>query len=73
VAYLLHLLGNSKSAQTNIETALGAALLIGAGAMVLRFILDRTSGQQRLARLGDIVPRPAATVIIGVIGGLMSA
>src|SRR5262249_19229432 len=70
-AYLLHLMGNSKSAQTHIETALGAALLIGAGAMVLRFALDRTSGQQRLARLGDIVPRPAATVAIGVIGGLI--
>jgi uncharacterized membrane protein YfcA len=70
-AYLLHVMGNSKSAQTNIETALGAALLVGAMAMVLRFVLDRTSGEQRLARLGDIVPRPAATVIIGVIGGLI--
>ena len=36
-AYLLHLLGNSKSAQANIEKALGAALLIGASAMVLRY------------------------------------
>ncbi len=70
-AYLLHLLGNSKSATTNIETALGAALLVGAAAMVLRFALDRATGQKRQARLGDVVARPAATVLIGVIGGLI--
>src|SRR6201982_39620 len=40
-AYLLHLIGNTKSAQSSIEKALGAALLIGAGAMVLRYVLDR--------------------------------
>src|SRR5271168_5081634 len=38
-AYLLHLMGNSKAAQKNIELALGAALLLGASAMVLRYIL----------------------------------
>ena len=70
-AYLLHVLGNSKSAQTNIETALGAALLVGASAMVLRFGLDRATGQKRQARVGDIVARPTATVLIGVIGGLI--
>ena len=37
-AYLLHLMGHAKSAQQNIETALGAALLVGAAAMVLRFV-----------------------------------
>src|SRR6201997_4403536 len=46
-AYLLHLLGHAKSAQTDIERALGAALLVGAAAMVLRFALDRRSGSQR--------------------------
>ena len=34
-AYLLHLLGGS-TAQGNVELVLGAALLVGAGAMVLR-------------------------------------
>jgi uncharacterized membrane protein YfcA len=29
-AYILHLMGHAKSAQTNIETVLGAALLVGA-------------------------------------------
>ena len=38
--------GDAESAQTNIETALGAALLLGAAAMVLRFVLDRRSGKR---------------------------
>jgi len=46
-AYLLHLMGNSKSAQTNVETVLGAALLVGAFAMVLRYTLDLRSGEDR--------------------------
>ncbi|HEY2438456.1 MAG TPA: sulfite exporter TauE/SafE family protein, partial [Solirubrobacteraceae bacterium] len=40
-AYLLRLMGDSKAAQGNIEKALGAALLVGAAAMALRFLLDR--------------------------------
>ena len=40
-AYLLHLMGQSKTAQANIEHALGAALLIGTAAMTLRYFLDR--------------------------------
>src|SRR6202521_3707039 len=39
-AYLLHLLGNAKTSQANIEKALGAALLVGAAAMVIRYFLD---------------------------------
>src|SRR5436305_794361 len=70
-AYLLHVMGNAKSAQTNIERALGIALLAGAGAMVLRFFLDRRSGQRRTGLVHDIVPRPTLTVAIGVIGGLV--
>ena len=42
--YLLHLMGHAKSAQHNIEVALGVALLVGATAMVLRYVLDRRSG-----------------------------
>ena len=70
-AYLLHLLGNAKSAQTRIETALGVALLVGAGAMVLRFFLDRRGGHRRTAHVHEIVPLPAVTVAIGVLGGLI--
>src|ERR1700741_2840178 len=46
-AYLLKLLGHSSHAQANIEKALGAALLVGAGAMVLRYVLDRRGGHGR--------------------------
>jgi len=70
-AYLLHVLGNAKSAQHNIETVLGTALLIGAAAMVLRFILDRRGGHTRQAKISEIVPRPLPSVAIGVIGGIV--
>jgi hypothetical protein len=69
-AYLLHLLGGS-TAQSNVEIALGTALLVGAGAMVLRYILDRRSGNQRQAEVGHVVGRPLPTVCIGVVGGLI--
>jgi uncharacterized membrane protein YfcA len=46
-AYLLHVLGGSSASQQNVEIALGAALLAGTAAMVLRYWLDRRSGQRR--------------------------
>jgi uncharacterized protein len=70
-AYLLHLLGSSKMSQQKIEVALGAALLVGAGAMVLRLILDRRAGHARTAAVHSVVPRPLATVAIGVVGGVI--
>jgi uncharacterized protein len=70
-AYLLHLIGHAKSAQTHIETVLGAALLVGAGAMALRFVLDRYTGQNRSGVVRDIEPRPLPTLATGAIGGLI--
>jgi uncharacterized protein len=70
-AYLLHLMGNAKSAQENIEIALGAALLLGAGAMVLRYILDRRAGETRTGGVHELVPRPLPTVMIGIFGGII--
>src|SRR5438067_2067530 len=70
-AYFLHLLGHTKSAQSNIEVALGCALLIGAGAMVLRYILDARGGHQRTGVVHDLVPRPIPTIVIGMIGGVV--
>jgi uncharacterized membrane protein YfcA len=70
-SYILHILGNSKSAQQHIETLLGAALLVGAGAMALRFVLDRRAGQTRLGVVHDLQPRPLRTIAIGVTGGLI--
>ncbi len=70
-AYLLHLLGNSSSAQANIEKALGAALLIGAAAMVLRYFLDRRGRNTRQGVVHDLTVRPIPTLAIGMIGGLI--
>jgi uncharacterized protein len=70
-AYLLHLMGHAETSQANIEKALGAALLIGAAAMVVRYILDRQNGHERKAVVHDLTVRPVLTVVIGMIGGLI--
>jgi uncharacterized protein len=70
-AYLLHLLGHAKSAQHNIELALGIALLVGASAMVLRYVLDRRSGARRTEVVHDVLARPVRTVAIGMVGGIV--
>jgi uncharacterized protein len=70
-AYLLHLFGHAKQAQENIEVALGIALLLGASAMVLRYVLDRRSGAVRTTMVRDIVPRPLPTVLVGMLGGVV--
>ncbi len=70
-AYLLNQLGDSSSAQKHVETVLGAALLIGAAAMVLRFGLDQRGGNARSADVSEVTVRPARTVAIGMIGGLL--
>ena len=69
--YLLHLLGGPKTAQTNVERALGIALLVGAAAMVFRYYLDSRSGQARLAHIQELTARPLPTLAIGVLGGLV--
>ena len=70
-AYVLHLMGHTKSAQQKIEVVLGVALLIGAAAMVLRYVLDRRTGARRTGVVDEVVPRPLATVAIGMIGGII--
>ena len=70
-AYLLHLLGTSSNASKHVQQVLGAALLIGAAAMVLRYVLDRRAGHRREGVVHDLVVRPVPTVIIGVIGGVI--
>jgi len=69
--YLLHLLGRTSAAPTHVEQALGAALLTGAAAMVIRYVLDRRAGQDRTAAIRELVVRPLPTVVIGMIGGLI--
>ena len=70
-AYLLHLMGDAKSAENTIERFLGVALLIGASAMALRFLLDRHRGHARTSFVADVRTRPLPTLAIGIIGGLI--
>ncbi len=70
-AYLLHLLGGSSAQQQHVEVILGVALLVGAAAMVFRYILDRRSGNQRLGTVHKITVRPVPTILIGMIGGVI--
>ena len=70
-SYLLHVLGNTKSSQANIAKILGVALLVGATAMVLRYFLDRRSGQERQGVVHELDVRPVRTVVIGMVGGLI--
>jgi uncharacterized membrane protein YfcA len=70
-SYLLHLLGNSSGAQADIERFLGAALLLGAGAMVLRYVLDLRGGQTRQGMVKEITVKPPLTILIGAVGGLI--
>ena len=70
-AWSLHLLGNSKGAESHVQTILGAALLVGAAAMTLRVFLDKRSGQRRHGIIRDVAVRPLPTVAIGVVGGFI--
>lgn len=70
-AWILSQMGKNNEAQTNIKTALGVALLIGAAAMVFRYWLDRKGKAVRAGHIHDIVAKPVPTVIVGMIGGLI--
>ncbi|HEX5189562.1 MAG TPA: sulfite exporter TauE/SafE family protein [Streptosporangiaceae bacterium] len=71
-SYLLHVLGaGGAEDQTHVEIALGAALLVGAAAMVVRYVLDKRSGQQRVGAITEVTVRPALTIAIGAVGGLI--
>ncbi len=70
-ALILREMGNSSADQKNVEIALGAALVLGAAAMVLRYILDRRSGRPRTGKIAEVAIRPVPTVLIGMIGGLI--
>ena len=75
-AFLLHEMGNNAADAKNVEIALGAALLIGAAAMVLRYLLDRRSSRPRTGKIAEasirqLSVRPVPTVLIGMAGGLI--
>jgi uncharacterized membrane protein YfcA len=70
-SYLLHVLGNAAAAQSRVEKLLGAALLVGAAAMVLRYGLDLRGGHRRQGVVANVASRPLLTVAIGMVGGLI--
>lgn len=70
-SYLLHLMDHTEAATANVEKALGAALLLGAAAMAVRYVIDRRSANPRTGTLESVRPRVPATVAIGVVGGLV--
>lgn len=69
--FLLHELGDSQAAQTNIERALGTALLAGTAALILRHVLDRRSGQTRQGVVTNLDIRPLRTIAVGALGGIV--
>ncbi len=69
--FLLHEMGNSPSAEKNVQTALGAALLVGAAAMALRYLLDRRAGQVEKVVVHHLTIRPLPSVLIGMVGGII--
>ena len=70
-SYLLHLFGNAKAAENNVQIALGSALLVGAAAMIVRYVLDRRGGHVREGVVHDLTVRPLATLAVGMIGGMI--
>jgi hypothetical protein len=65
--YVMHLMGDSATAERDLEILLGAALIFGAAAMIIRsFLPGRTSKTK-----GPLVIRPIPTIAIGVVGGFM--
>jgi uncharacterized membrane protein YfcA len=69
--YLLHEVAGAHQAEKRIQQALGAALLLGTAAMVLRYLLDRRGGQRRTEVVHAVATRPLPTVLIGMVGGLV--
>jgi uncharacterized protein len=70
-AFLLKELGNTSTAEKNVEIILGVALLVGAGAMVFRYWLDRRSSNPRIGTIKEIDVKPLPTIAIGALGGLI--
>jgi hypothetical protein len=70
-SYLLHVMGSASTAENRIEVFLGVALLVGAGAMALRFVIDHRGGGTRTAVITDIAPRPLWTLAVGIVGGVI--
>ncbi|HWE69699.1 MAG TPA: sulfite exporter TauE/SafE family protein, partial [Acidimicrobiales bacterium] len=54
-----------------VQIALGGALLVGAAAMLLRYLLDRRAGQVEKVVVHHLKIRPLPSVLIGMVGGII--
>ena len=70
-AYLLRVLGQTSGAPVHVEQALGAALLTGAAAMVIRYVMDVRGGKERATAARDLICKPLPTFAIGMLGGVI--
>jgi uncharacterized membrane protein YfcA len=69
--WLLNQMAHTEAATAGVEKALGAALLLGAAAMALRYILDRRSHNPRTGTVDSVRIRPLPTVVAGLVGGIV--
>lgn len=79
--FVLKAFGDSDRVQTTVRVALGVALLIAAGSLALKAYLALVARSRRRAQglpakdvlsgAPEVVLRPVATVIVGVLGGLI--
>jgi uncharacterized membrane protein YfcA len=65
-----HALGKGNSLQTNLEYAMGAALVLAAGAIALRMLLN-PAGRDNDDDTTPIPVKRTLTLAIGVVGGLL--
>jgi uncharacterized membrane protein YfcA len=70
-SYVLRLLGHTEAATGHVETALGAALVLAAGGMVLRYVLDGRVGRQRRGVVEHSPVRPVLNLAVGALGGFV--
>ncbi len=70
-SYLLDLLGHTEAPAADVETALGAALLLGAGGMIARHVADRWAGHDRRGVVEQLAVRPTPSLAVGALGGFV--
>lgn len=68
---ILDSLGSGEDLQTTIKRLLGVALLIAAGTIVAKTLVQHRRGTGGATSFDDLVIRPLPTVAIGVAGGLI--
>jgi uncharacterized protein len=74
--FIDHALGSGKAMQTNIEYAMGAAIILAAAAMIVRMLMDSAGWHKTPEDDGEggdakVPVKRLLTVAIGVFGGLL--